>query len=101
MLHTNNFARNTTHFPCSFVFVYLSHPVPALHTMTQNKFVKDFTKEETDAVTKLKASLPDILKTAFKSEGEPEPYKLWDIALDKDSTDERLDVLLVKFLRAR
>lgn len=69
--------------------------------MTQNKFVKEFTKEETDAVTKFKALLPDILKTAFKSESEPEPYKLWDIALDKDSTDERLDVLLVKFLRAR
>ncbi|KAI9310885.1 CRAL-TRIO domain-containing protein [Dichotomocladium elegans] len=69
--------------------------------MTQNKFVKQFTPEETEAVAKLKAILPDVLKAAFKSEGEPEPYALYGIALDKDSDDERLDVLLVKYLRAR
>lgn len=68
--------------------------------MTQNPFVQKFTKEETDGVAKLKEKLPEILKNAFKTE-EPEPYTLWGVALDKDLTDERLDVLLVKFLRAR
>lgn len=71
-----------------------------LSIMTQNPFVQKFTKEETDGVAKLKEKLPEILKNAFKTE-EPEPYTLWGVALDKDSTDERLDVLLVKFLRAR
>ncbi|KAG0172108.1 Non-classical phosphatidylinositol transfer protein (PITP) [Apophysomyces sp. BC1034] len=66
--------------------------------MSQNTFVKTFTKEETEAVDKLKALLPDVLKTAFQSE---EPYVLWGVALDKESQDERLNVLLVKFLRAR
>ncbi|ORY98832.1 CRAL-TRIO domain-containing protein [Syncephalastrum racemosum] len=63
-----------------------------------NKFVKDFTKQETEGVEKLKAKLPEILKAAFDNET---PYTLWNVKLDKDSTDERLSVLLVKFLRAR
>ncbi|KAF7728404.1 Non-classical phosphatidylinositol transfer protein (PITP) [Apophysomyces ossiformis] len=66
--------------------------------MTENKFVKAFTKDEADAISTLKASLPDVLKSALESE---EPYPLWGVVLDKDSQDERLDVLLVKFLRAR
>ncbi|KAG2222134.1 hypothetical protein INT45_007570 [Circinella minor] len=72
--------------------------------MTHNKFVEKFTSEEIEAVNKLKAKLPEILKTAFQlkeEEEEPELYTLWGISLDKDSTDEKLDVLLIKFLRAR
>ncbi|KAI7856159.1 CRAL-TRIO domain-containing protein [Circinella umbellata] len=71
--------------------------------MTQNKFVEKFTPEEIEASNKLKAKLPEILKTAFqlKEQEQPEPYTLWGISLDKDSTDEKLDVLLIKFLRAR
>lgn len=68
--------------------------------MPVNQFVKAFSKEEAAAVAKLKAELPAILKSAFKTDVQ-EPYKLWGIALDKDSRDERLDVILVKFLRAR
>lgn len=63
-----------------------------------NKFIKEFTKQETEGVAKLKEKLPEILKAAFDDET---PYTLWDVKLDKDSTDERLSVLLVKFLRAR
>ncbi|KAI8137690.1 CRAL-TRIO domain-containing protein [Fennellomyces sp. T-0311] len=66
--------------------------------MTQNKFVEKFTSQEKEAVIQLKEKLPEILKTGLKSD---EPYTLWGVALDKDSKDERLDVLLVKFLRAR
>ncbi|ORZ15814.1 CRAL-TRIO domain-containing protein [Absidia repens] len=63
-----------------------------------NKFVDQFKPEEKELVAKLKQDLPAILKEAFGSE---EIYTLWGVPLDKDSTDERLDVLLVKFLRAR
>ncbi|KAI8340449.1 CRAL-TRIO domain-containing protein [Chlamydoabsidia padenii] len=63
-----------------------------------NQFVKDFKPEETEGVAKLKQDLPTIHQEAFGSE---DIYTLWGVALDKDSTDERLDVILVKFLRAR
>ncbi|CAO3608298.1 unnamed protein product [Cunninghamella blakesleeana] len=63
-----------------------------------NQFVLKFKPEEADGVKKLKADLPNIIKEALPSQ---DSYTLWGIALDKDSTDERLDVLLVKFLRAR
>ena len=80
----------------------LSFPIdlffPLTTQMTQNKFVEKFTLQEKEAVTKLKEKLPEVLKTALGSE---EPYTLWDVALDKDSNDERLNVLLIKFLRAR
>lgn len=71
--------------------------------MTQNTFVEKFTPEEVEAVSKLKAKLPEVLNAAFnlKEGEEPEPYRLWGISLDKDSSDEKLDVLLVKYLRAR
>jgi hypothetical protein len=55
------------------------------------------TDAEKEAVSQLKASLSEITKSAQV----PENYQLWNIALDKESTDSRLDVLLVKFLRAR
>ncbi|KAI9308615.1 CRAL-TRIO domain-containing protein [Cunninghamella echinulata] len=63
-----------------------------------NQFVLKFKPEETDGVKKLKEDLPNILEEAFSSQ---EIYTLWGIPLDKESTDERLDVLLVKYLRAR
>lgn len=59
--------------------------------------IQKITKTEQEQVDKLKAKLNDIKQAAQINEG----YKLWDIALDQDSTDPRLDVLLVKFLRAR
>lgn len=63
-----------------------------------NQFVKEFKSEESEGVSKLKQDLPAILKDAF---GTEDVYTLWGVALDKDSKDERLDVILVKFLRAR
>jgi hypothetical protein len=59
--------------------------------------IQALTQPEKDAVEKLKASLPDIKRSA----NVPEDYKLWGVALDDKSTDERLHVILVKFLRAR
>lgn len=59
--------------------------------------ITPLTKAEEELVQKLKAQLNDI-KTAANVSAS---YALWDIALDQDSTDPRLDVLLVKFLRAR
>lgn len=63
-----------------------------------NQFVKEFKAEESQGVSKLKQDLPAILQEAL---GTEDVYTLWGVALDKDSTDERLDVILVKFLRAR
>ncbi|KAK4515079.1 UDP-glucose 4-epimerase [Mucor velutinosus] len=59
--------------------------------------IQSITTAEKESVAKLKAKLGDIKQAAQVSEG----YKLWDIALDQDSTDPKLDVLLVKFIRAR
>ncbi|CAG8552183.1 141_t:CDS:2 [Funneliformis caledonium] len=64
---------------------------------SSNSIVAKFTDDEKKAVQDLKELLPEILKGA----NAPENYSLWDIALDKDSKDERLDVILIKFLRAR
>ncbi|KAL9548869.1 hypothetical protein MBANPS3_005470 [Mucor bainieri] len=58
--------------------------------------IQTITVAEKESVAKLKAKLTDIKQAAQVSEG----YKLWDIALDQESTDPRLDVLLVKFIRA-
>lgn len=59
--------------------------------------ISPLTKAEKEAVNALKADLNKV-KTAANIESN---YKLWDIELDVDSTDPKLDVLLVKFLRAR
>jgi len=62
-----------------------------------NSIASQFKDEEKEAVAKLKAELDDILKASDIEEG----YKLWDVPLSKTSKDERLDVILIKFLRAR
>ncbi|KAI8067438.1 CRAL-TRIO domain-containing protein [Thamnidium elegans] len=59
--------------------------------------ITPLTKTEKEAVAKLKAKLNEI-KTAANV---PAHYALWEIELDQDSVDPKLDVLLVKFLRAR
>lgn len=65
--------------------------------LKKNMSITPLTKAEKEAVKSLKADL-DKIKTGANI---PSDYKLWDIQLDKDSTDPKLDVLLVKFLRAR
>ncbi|CAG8478442.1 9168_t:CDS:2 [Paraglomus occultum] len=62
-----------------------------------NPIVSQFKDEEKEAVATLKAELDDILTASELEEG----YKLWDVPLSKTSEDERLDVILIKFLRAR
>ncbi|KAI8978053.1 CRAL-TRIO domain-containing protein [Pilobolus umbonatus] len=55
------------------------------------------TTPEKEAVLKLREALADIKKSAEVSAD----YTLWGVSLEKDSEDSRLDVILVKFLRAR
>jgi hypothetical protein len=64
--------------------------------MGGNKFVADFSVTESVAVKQLKEALPDILTDAF---GSDDMYTLWGVELDSKSDDERLLVVLVKFLR--
>lgn len=66
--------------------------------MSQNKFISRFTVTEAVAVKQLKDDLPHILTEAF---GNSDVYTLWGVPLDKESNDERIDIILVKFLRAR
>ncbi|CAG8597115.1 423_t:CDS:2 [Ambispora gerdemannii] len=62
-----------------------------------NPLFAAFTEDERSAVAQLKNKLDGILTLAVA----PEDYSLWGIPLDKESSDERLEVLLIKFLRAR
>ncbi|KAI8641539.1 CRAL-TRIO domain-containing protein [Parasitella parasitica] len=66
--------------------------------MSENKFVAQFTVTEAVAVQQLKDALPNILTEAF---GTNDVYTLWGVPLDKSSDDERIKVVLIKFLRAR
>ena len=66
--------------------------------MSENKFVANFTVTESVAVQQMKDDLPAILTEAF---GTNDVYRLWGVPLDKDSNDERIKVVLIKFLRAR
>lgn len=66
--------------------------------MPENKFVSKFTVTEAVAVQQLKDALPEILTEAF---GSSDIYTLWGVPLDKTFDDERIKVVLVKFLRAR
>ncbi|CAG8598553.1 7139_t:CDS:2 [Racocetra persica] len=59
--------------------------------------ISTFNEKEKQSISELKEQLPDIVKDS----GVPENYTLWGVSLDKNSTDERLDVILVKYLRAR
>lgn len=66
--------------------------------MSENKFVANFTVTESVAVQQMKDALPDILTEAF---GTSDVYRLWGVPLDEDSNDERIKVVLMKFLKAR
>ncbi|KAI7897891.1 CRAL-TRIO domain-containing protein [Cokeromyces recurvatus] len=66
--------------------------------VSENKFIAKFTVTEAVAVQQLKDALPDILTEAF---GSNDVYTLWGVPLDKSSDDERIKVILIKFLRAR
>jgi hypothetical protein len=63
---------------------------------TSNPVFDKFTDEEKKKVEEFKTHLPDILKGA-----DVQNYTLWGVDLNKDSNDKRLDVILIKFLKAR
>ncbi|CAB4396229.1 unnamed protein product [Rhizophagus irregularis] len=65
-------------------------------TTTSNPLFDKFTEEEKKKVEELKTHLPDILKGA-----DVQNYTLWGVELNKDSNDRRLEVILIKFLKAR
>ncbi|KAL1922185.1 uncharacterized protein VTP21DRAFT_9724 [Calcarisporiella thermophila] len=67
----------------------------------ENKFVKLFTPQERSAVAALKKKLPEILKATAEKENETPTTQLWGVPLDTSANDPRLDVILVKFARAR
>ncbi|GAB5587433.1 Non-classical phosphatidylinositol transfer protein (PITP) [Umbelopsis nana] len=69
--------------------------------MSQNKFVQAFTADEKTAVSELKAQLPEILKSSAPATDDAPLNSLWGVPLSAESTDERIEVILVKFLRAR
>ncbi|KAG5461755.1 MAG: hypothetical protein BJ554DRAFT_5998, partial [Olpidium bornovanus] len=83
-----------------------------------NKFVAAFTDPERAALKQLRDRLPLLTARLPPAEGEdqknacgadapapppptPPPPQLWGVPLAADSTDPRLDVILIKFLRAR
>ncbi|KAI9248095.1 CRAL-TRIO domain-containing protein [Sporodiniella umbellata] len=53
--------------------------------------------DEKQQVAQLRSQLTEVTQEAQVPEG----YLLWNVPLDKESNDPRLDILLVKFLRAR
>lgn len=69
----------------------------AVNCSSNNPLIKAFSPEEIKAIGELKELLPEIIKES----GIPENYTLWGVPFNKESTDERLDIILVKFLRAR
>ncbi|KAG9293094.1 hypothetical protein G9A89_016456 [Geosiphon pyriformis] len=62
-----------------------------------NPLYAAFTDREKEAVSELKKKLPTILNNAQA----PHNYSLWEVELDANSKDKRLEVILIKFLRAR
>lgn len=66
-----------------------------------NRFVEAFTPAEIKAVADLRQTLPELTKTAADAGSGAPLAQLWGVALDRESDDERLDVVLVKFLRAK
>ncbi|RIA86330.1 CRAL-TRIO domain-containing protein [Glomus cerebriforme] len=58
--------------------------------------VAKFTDDEKNKVKEFKNLLPDILNDVNVPK-----YTLWGVELNKDSQDEKLDVILIKFLKAR
>jgi hypothetical protein len=58
--------------------------------------VAAFTPAEKEALSKFKA---DYLPKALKEAGETTQLEIWGVPMDQES--ERLDVVIVKFLRAK
>jgi hypothetical protein len=56
-----------------------------------------FSESEQISINQLKEKISEILEEAEL----PREYKLWGIALSDNDSDQRLDVILYKFLFAR
>lgn len=83
-----------------FFYIGISHFFPIFVFFLyqiESMAIQKITKEEQEQVNQLKSKLNEIKQAANVNEG----YELWNIALDQESTNPKLDLLLVKFLRAR
>ncbi|KAJ1666209.1 Non-classical phosphatidylinositol transfer protein (PITP) [Coemansia sp. RSA 1646] len=81
-------------------------PQPPATTPPAASKVQVFSDVEKALLVKLREALPDIVKTAGETSTAPVSATLWGVPLlqadtDKQESDPRIDVILVKFLRAR
>ncbi|KAF8605958.1 CRAL/TRIO domain-containing protein [Ceratobasidium sp. AG-I] len=71
-------------------------PAPTVEPQSTNPLTTKFTEAERKAVDELRATYPD------KSDAASAPFEIWGLTLSPERVDDaRLDVVLVKFLRAR
>ena len=79
-------------------------PAPTVEPQAKNPLTSKFTEAERTAVNELRTRLPLLLSEAFpdKADASTAPFEIWGITLHPERVDDaRLDVVLVKFLRAR
>ncbi|KAG8748371.1 Non-classical phosphatidylinositol transfer protein (PITP) [Ceratobasidium sp. 414] len=69
---------------------------PAVEPQATNPLTSKFTEAERKAVDELRATYPE------RADAASAPFEIWGLTLDPQRVDDaRLDVVLVKFLRAR
>jgi hypothetical protein len=68
--------------------------------MSYSPQIEAFTPAEREGLTKFKADYVDRALTEASSDGEStSPLEIWGVPIVKD--DPRVDVIIVKFLRAK
>ncbi|KAF7794412.1 hypothetical protein EIP86_005546 [Pleurotus ostreatoroseus] len=72
----------------------------------QNALTKEFTEPEWAALKEFRTKLPDIFREVYAlgdSKGELKSTSIWGVTIDpkKPTSDARVSVVLMKFLRAR
>jgi len=77
---------------------------PTVEPQATNPLTSKFTEAERKAVNDLRTRLPLLLGEAYpdKTDAASAPFEIWGLTLHPERIDDaRLDVVLVKFLRAR
>jgi len=77
---------------------------PTVEPQATNPLTSKFAEAERKAVDELRTRLPLLLSEAYpeKVDAASAPFEIWGLTLDPQRVDDaRLDVVLVKFLRAR
>ncbi|KAG8717173.1 Non-classical phosphatidylinositol transfer protein (PITP) [Ceratobasidium sp. 394] len=77
---------------------------PTVEPQATNPLTSKFTEAERKAVDELRTRLPLLLGETYpeKADAASAPFEIWGLTLDPQRVDDaRLDVVLVKFLRAR